>query len=77
MLIGIYVWSQGTQRLLGFQCSWDLGEQEKASSKSTTTDKINLHLNPSPPNPGERVKFNLIFYFHTSLRYVKRFYESL
>lgn len=56
MLIAIYVWSQGTQRLIGFQCSWDLGEQEKASSKSTTTDKIDLHLNPSPPNPGKREK---------------------
>ena len=31
---------------------------------------------PSPPNPGRREKIKLNFYFHTSLRCLKRFYEG-
>ena len=33
--------------------------------------------NPSCPNPGRREKIKLNFYFHTSLRCLKRFYEGL
>ena len=33
-------------------------------------------LNPSHPNPGQREKINLNFYFHTSLRYLKWFCEG-
>ena len=36
-----------------------------------------LHLNPSRPDPGQREKINLNFYFHTSLWCLKRFYEGL
>ena len=34
-------------------------------------------FNPSCPNPGRREKIKLNFYFHTSLRCLKRFYEGL
>ena len=34
-------------------------------------------INPSRPNPGRREKIKLIFYFHTSLWCLKRFYEVL
>ena len=34
-------------------------------------------LNPSRPDPGRREKVNLNFYFHTSLWWLKRFYEGL
>ena len=34
-------------------------------------------LNPSHPNPGQREKIKLNFYFHTSLWWLKRFYEGL
>ena len=33
-------------------------------------------LNPSHPDPGGREKINLNFYSHTSLWYLKRFYEG-
>ena len=36
-----------------------------------------LHLNPSRPDPGQREKLNLNFYFHTSLWCLKRFYGGL
>ena len=38
---------------------------------------ISFIINPSRPNPGPREKINLNFYFHTSLRYLKRLYEGL
>ena len=34
-------------------------------------------FNPSRPDPERREKINLNFYFHTSLWYLKRFYEGL
>ena len=34
-------------------------------------------VNPSRPNPGQREKIKLTFYFHTSLWSRKRFYEGL
>ena len=34
-------------------------------------------VNPSRPNPGQREKIKLNFYFHTSLWSRKRFYEGL
>ena len=34
-------------------------------------------LNPSHPNPGQREKINLNFYFHTSLRYSNGFMKAL
>ena len=37
----------------------------------------NSHINPSRSDPGQREKLNLNFYFHTSLWYLKRFYEGL
>ena len=33
-------------------------------------------FNPSRPNPRRREKIKLNFYFQTSLRYLKRFYEG-
>ena len=35
------------------------------------------NINPSRPNPRQREKINLNFYFHTSLWCLKRFYERL
>ena len=35
------------------------------------------YINPSRPNPGRREEIQLNFYFHTSLRCLKRFYEGL
>ena len=34
-------------------------------------------FNPSSPNPGRREKVKSNFFFHTSLRCLKRFYEGL
>ena len=34
-------------------------------------------FNPSRPDPGQREKLNLNFYFHTSLWCLKRLYEGL
>ena len=34
-------------------------------------------FNPLHPNPGQREKINLNFFFHTSLCCLKRFYEGL
>ena len=34
-------------------------------------------INPSCPNPGQREKVKLYFYFHTSLWCLERFYEGL
>ena len=36
-----------------------------------------IYVNPLRPNPGQREKIELIFYFHTSLWCLKRFYEGL
>ena len=36
-----------------------------------------LSINPSRPDPGQREKINIVFYFHASLWYLKRIYESL
>ena len=36
-----------------------------------------LTINPFPTDPGRREKFNLDFYFHTSLWCLKSFYEDL
>ena len=38
---------------------------------------IDKQLNPSRPNPGRGEKTKLNFYFDTSLRHLKRFYEGL
>ena len=35
------------------------------------------HFNTSRPDPGRKKKYNLNFYFHTSLWCLKRFYEGL
>ena len=35
------------------------------------------HIIPSRPNRGQSEKIKLNFYFHTSLRCLKRFYEGL
>ena len=37
----------------------------------------NTLINPSHPNPRQREKIKLNFYFHTPLRCLKRFYEGL
>ena len=34
-------------------------------------------INPFPADPGQRENSNLNFHFHTSLWYLKRFYEGL
>ena len=34
-------------------------------------------FNPSCPNPGRKENLKLNFYFHTSLRCLKMFYEGL
>ena len=34
-------------------------------------------MNSTRTDPGRREKTNLSFYFHTSLRCLKRFYEAL
>ena len=34
-------------------------------------------INPFRPNPGQREKNKLNFYFHTSLWWLKKFYEGL
>ena len=36
-----------------------------------------MNLNPSRPNPGEKEKINLNFYFDTFLWCLKRFFEDL
>ena len=36
-----------------------------------------VDLNPSRPDPGQREKINLNFYFYTSLWCLKMFYEGL
>ena len=36
-----------------------------------------LHVNPSRPDPGQREKTNLNFYFHKFLWCLKRFHEGL
>ena len=38
---------------------------------------LGITFNPFHPVPGQREKINLIFYFHTSLWYLERFYEGL
>ena len=38
---------------------------------------INVQFNPSCPDPKQREKTNLNFYFHTSLWCLKRFYKGL
>ena len=38
---------------------------------------LQIPINPSRPNPGRREKINLIFYFYTSLWYLKSFYEGV
>ena len=35
-----------------------------------------IFLNPSLPDPWRTEKINLNFYFHTSLWYLKKFYEG-
>ena len=42
-----------------------------------TINERNIDINPSHPAPGRGEKINLNFYFHTSLRYLRRFYGSL
>ena len=37
----------------------------------------NFQLNFSCPDPGRKEKIKLNFYFRTSLRWLKRFYEGL
>ena len=37
----------------------------------------NIGINPSPPDPGQREKINVNFYFRASLWCLKRFYEGL
>ena len=39
--------------------------------------ELSQPFNPSRPNPGWREKIKSNFYFHTSLRCLKRFYEDL
>ena len=34
-----------------------------------------MKVNPSRPDPGRREKINLNFYFHTSLRCLKKAFE--
>ena len=41
------------------------------------TEQSLFRINPSRPNPGQRQKINLNFYFQTSLWCRKRFYEGL
>ena len=38
---------------------------------------LQIKVNPYRPNPGQKGKINLNFYFHTSLWCLKRFYEGL
>ena len=38
---------------------------------------LQIPINPSRPNLGWREKINLIFYFYTSLWYLKKFYEGV
>ena len=39
--------------------------------------KSESQINPSRPNPGQREKVKLNFYFHTFLWCLKKFYEGL
>ena len=38
---------------------------------------LQIPINPSRPNPGRREKLSSIFYFYTSLWYLKSFYEGV
>ena len=49
---------------------------ERKWSKREREIHIN-NFNTSRLNPGRREKIKLNFYFHTSLRCLKRFYEGL
>ena len=51
--------------------------QDVAAIFITRFEDIFENFNPSRPDPGQREKINLNFYFHTSLWCLKRFYESL
>ena len=44
---------------------------------SLMLQSFSYHINPSRPDPGQREKINLNFYFHTFLWCLKIFYEGL
>ena len=46
-------------------------------SGDSNNDNIRKSFNSSRPNLGRREKIKLNFYFHTSLRCFRRFYEGL
>ena len=51
--------------------------ENTAASIKVCVPSLITPFNPSHPDPGQREKINLNFYFHTSLWYLKRFYEGL
>ena len=51
--------------------------KQKLHATKFAVTAFKLIFNPSHPNPGRREKINLNLYFHTSLRWLKRFYEGL
>ena len=54
-----------------------LGNSELNGMVDFLSDGKAFRINPSCPNPERREKIKLNFYFHTSLRCLKRFYEGL
>ena len=48
-----------------------------ASQNHSQCDSQMVFVNPERPNPGQRKKIKLNFYFHTSSWCLKRYYEGL
>ena len=46
-------------------------------NSAQTRDPFLNVFNPSRPDPGQRQKINLTFYFHTSVWWHKKFYVGL
>ena len=60
------------------EVSWNKKHLGEVSSDVNITNKsVALLINPPCPNPGRREKIDSNFYFLTSLRYLKMFYEGL
>ena len=59
---------------------FDFENKQKKVIEKYANGKINvlgIIFSSSRPDPWQREKFNLTFYFHTSLWCLKRFYEGL
>ena len=56
---------------------WKISMGRSTWSTFLQVSKDNRNINPSHLDPGRREKINLKFYYHTSLWYLKMFYEGL